>query len=141
LIKPPPSDPAQPTDRAVAGILQDRAGYDYNKLLTISREWAMLRWHLKDESLIAESVKRSLEQGESLSPRELVDRLATRFGLEDPHQGGNRKDLAVRDTVIARGQAIDQQWAQARSTVGTEPAPGRPASAAERARAQLMKRS
>jgi len=102
----------------------------------------MLRWHFNDAALIAECVKRSIENRDSVSPREVMDRLAIRFGLEDPHDGNAPRDVAVRGEVAARGAAIDEEWLEARTRITpvVETETRRP-SAAERARAQLIRRS
>lgn len=131
----------QPAFMALPPIASDQAGYSFDRVVAISREWAMLRWHFNDAALIAECVKRSIENRESISPREVMDRLAIRFGLEDPHDGNAPKDVAVRGEIAARGMAIDQEWLEARGRIA--PAPDtetRRPSAAERARAQLIRR-
>jgi hypothetical protein len=100
-----------------------------------------LRWHFNDDPLIAESVKRSIENRESVSPREVMDRLAIRFGLEDPHDGNAPRDVAVRGEVAARGEAIDREWLEAkRRAPPVAEAETRRPSAAERAKAQLIRR-
>ena len=101
----------------------------------------MLRWHFNDAALISECVKRSIENREAVSPRELMDQLAIRFGLEDPHDGNAPKDVAIRGEVAARGLAIDQEWREARGRIApvADTETRRP-SAAERARAQLIRR-
>ena len=102
----------------------------------------MLRWHFNDAALIAECVKRSIENREPVSPREVMDRLAIRFGLEDPHDGNAPKNIALRIEIAARGDAIEQEWLEARGRIapGADTETRRP-SAAERARAQLIRRS
>lgn len=131
----------QPAFMALPPIANDPAGYSFDRLVTIAREWAMLRWHFNDAALIAECVKRSIENRESVSPREVMDRLAIRFGLEDPHDGNAPRDVAVRGEVAARGVAIDEEWLEARAQIApvVETETRRP-SAAERARAQLFRR-
>jgi len=101
----------------------------------------MLRWHFNDAALISECVKRSIENREAVSPRELIDQLAIRFGLDDPHDGNAPKDVAIRGEVAARGSAIDQEWREARRRIApvADTETRRP-SAAERARAQLIRR-
>ncbi len=132
----------QPAFMALPPIANDPAGYSFDRLVTIAREWAMLRWHFNDAALIAECVKRSIENRDSVSPREVMDRLAIRFGLEDPHDGNAPRDVAVRGEVAARGAAIDEEWLEARTRITpvVETETRRP-SAAERARAQLIRRS
>jgi len=132
----------QPAFMALPPIASDSAGYPFDRVVTLAREWAMMRWHFNDVSLISECVKRSIENRESISPREIMDRLAVRFGLEDPHEGHSPRDAAVRSEVASRGNAIEQEWRQARGLAGPSPdASQRPQSAAERARAQLIRRS
>ena len=133
--QPPPAFMALPP---VAG---DSAGYSFDRVVELAREWAMLRWHFNDATLIAESVKRSIENRESVSPREVMDQLAIRFGLEDPHDGNGPRDVAVRGEVATRGAAIDREWLEAKTRARpVAEAETRRPSAAERARAQLIRR-
>lgn len=134
--------PDQPSFMALPPIGRDPAGYSFDRVVALAREWAMLRWHFNDAALIAESVKRSIEHREAVSPREVMDRLAIRFGLDDPHHGNAPKDVAVRGEIAARGVAIDQEWLEARRrTAPAADTETRRPSAAERARAQLIRRS
>jgi hypothetical protein len=127
---------------ALPPIANDRAGYPFDRVVTLACEWAMLRWHFNDVALISETVKRSVENRESISPREIMDRLASRFGLEDPHQGQSPRDVATRGKVKALGEVMEQEWREALGRAGstTEGTP-RPLSASERARAQMIRRS
>ena len=132
----------QPAFMALPPIASDPAGYSFDRVVAVAREWAMLRWHFNDAALIAECVKRSIENRESVSPREVMDRLAIRFGLEDPHDGNAPKEVALRIEIAARGEAIEQEWLEARRRVTpavVDPETRRP-SAAERAKAQLIRR-
>jgi len=131
----------QPAFMALPPIASDPAGYSFDRVVAVAREWAMLRWHFNDAALIAECVKRSIENREAVSPREVMDRLAIRFGLDGPHEGNAPKDLAIRGEIAARGMAIDQEWLEARGRIAPvgETEARRP-SAAERARAQLIRR-
>jgi len=131
----------QPAFMALPPVASDAAGYSFDRVVTLAREWAMLRWRFNDAALISECVKRSIENREAVSPRELMDQLAIRFGLEDPHDGNAPKDVAVRGEVAARGLAIDQEWREARGRIApvADTETRRP-SAAERARAQLIRR-
>jgi len=136
-----PGGQPQPAFMALPPVAGDSAGYSFDRVVVIAREWGMLRWHFNDATLIAESVKRSIENRESVSPREVMDRLAIRFGLEDPHDGNAPKDVAMRGEVAARGEAIDQEWLEAKRRAPPVPeAEARRPSAAERARAQLIRR-
>ncbi|NBW44221.1 MAG: hypothetical protein EBR45_01430 [Betaproteobacteria bacterium] len=138
-----PGRQSQPAFMALPAIASDPAGYSFDRVVAVAREWAMLRWHFNDAALIAECVKRSIENRESVSPREVMDRLAIRFGLEDPHDGNAPKDVAVRGEVAARGAGIDEEWleARARNAAPVVETKTRRPSAAERARAQLIRRS
>lgn len=131
----------QPAFMALPPVASDSAGYSFDRVVTLAREWAMLRWHFNDAALISECVKRSIENREAVSPRELIDQLAIRFGLEDPHDGNAPKGVAIRGEVAARGLAIDQEWREARGRIApvADTETRRP-SAAERARAQLIRR-
>jgi len=136
-----PGGQPQPAFMALPPVAGDSAGYSFDRVVSIAREWAMLRWHFNDDTLIAESVKRSIENRESVSPREVMDRLAIRFGVEDPHDGNAPRDVAVRGEVAARGEAIDREWLEAKKLAPpVAKAETRRPSAAERARAQLIRR-
>jgi len=137
-----PGGQPQPAFMALPPIASDPAGYPFDRVVTLAREWAMMRWHFNDVALISESVKRSIENRESISPREIMDRLASRFGLEDPHDGHSARDVAIRGEVQVRGEAIEQEWREARGRIGVSPDDRpRPLSASERAKAQLIRRS
>jgi len=137
-----PGGQPQPAFMALPPIASDPAGYPFDRVVTLAREWAMMRWHFNDVALISESVRRSIENRESISPREIMDQLAIRFGLEDPHQGQSPRDVAIRGEVQTRGEAIEQEWRQARGRTGISPDDRpRPLSASERAKAQLIRRS
>ena len=126
---------------ALPPIASDPAGYPFERVVTLASEWAMLRWHLSDVMLISETVRRSVESRESISPREIVDRLASRFGLEDPHQGISPREVAIRSKVQALGEVMEREWRQALGRAGSSAQEkARPLSASERARAQLMRR-
>ncbi len=137
-----PGGQPQPAFMALPPIASDPAGYPFDRVVTLAREWAMMRWHFNDVALISECVKRSIENRESISPREIMDRLASRFGLEDPHDGQSPRDVAIRGEVQVRGEVIEQEWRQARGRAGVSP-DDRPRllSASERAKAQLIRRS
>ena len=136
-----PGGQPQPAFMALPPIASDPAGYPFDRVVTLAREWAMMRWHLSDVTLISETVKRSVESRESISPREIVDRLASRFGLEDPHQGQSPRDVATRSKVQALGEVMEREWRQALGRAGPNADDKlRPLSASERARAQLIRR-
>jgi len=136
-----PGGHPQPAFMALPPVADDPAGYSFDRVVALAREWAMLRWHFNDATLISESVKRSIENRDSVSPREVMDRLAIRFGLEDPHDGNAPRDVAMRGEMAARGEAIDQEWLEAKRRAPPVPeAEARRPSAAERARAQLIRR-
>ena len=134
-----PGGQPQPAFLALPKVGCDAAGYPFERVVAMVREWAMLRWEFNDVGLIDQAVQRTIEAGEAISPRTIAENLARRFGLQDPLSGNTPRDQALRTELTARGDAAEREWQEARAKLATA-APVRALSAAERARAQLLKR-